>query len=232
MKTSVWVGVVVFAWIAALPIHAVTTWKLQTTEPVVALTFDDGPKPDYVVRLLEILDHYQVKATFFVVGESVLAHPDLILRMAQSGHTLANHSFSHTNLALLSTADVLAQLEKTNFALSLSVPGPVRFFRPPGGNHTHATVSLAEQLGMVTVMWDVNAQDYTLKSQRLRLDDEPIPSEVVMRILQPVQNGSIILCHSGSETTLAILPQVIRTLKKRGYRFVTLNEAAAYQWIP
>jgi peptidoglycan/xylan/chitin deacetylase (PgdA/CDA1 family) len=196
------------------------------------LTFDDGPKPDYVVRLLEILDHYQVKATFFVVGESVLAHPDLILRIAQSGHTLANHSFSHSNLALLSTADVLAQMEKTNFALSLYVPGPVRFFRPPGGNHTHATVLLAEQMGMDTVMWDVNAQDYALKSPRLRLDDEPIPTEVITRIVHHVQNGSIILCHSGSEATLAILPEVIRTLKKRGYRFVTLNEARANKWLP
>jgi peptidoglycan/xylan/chitin deacetylase (PgdA/CDA1 family) len=125
-----------------------------------ALTFDDGPNPLWTPRLLDLLDRRSVRATFFLVGSRAQAEPALVRQILSAGHLIGNHSWSHLNLALASSATIEDQLYRTTQTLAEITGAPPRFFRPPYGARRPATLAIARRLGLTPVLWNAMTSDW------------------------------------------------------------------------
>lgn len=187
--------------------------------PYVALTIDDGPHPEYVPRLLKIFEQEGIKATFFVVGKMAKKYPECIRLEVEAGHEVGNHTYRHLPMTSLMKEEIIEELEKVNEVVSPITGRPMNLFRPPGGRYDRRVVEIAAEQGYRTVLWSVASHDYGCAD----------PQAIAKRILKGVRPGSIILCHSGLEPTLSVLPEVIRSLKQRGYVFVTVSELLQIQ---
>ncbi|MBC8143418.1 MAG: polysaccharide deacetylase family protein, partial [Armatimonadetes bacterium] len=193
-------------------------WKGETTEKIVALTFDDGPNsaPHRTPALLTALKEVGATATFFVVGKMVEKSPDLVTRMFDDGHEIANHSYSHPNLTYLTPLAVQAELCRTSVLVRDLTGSRPRFYRPPGGNFNTATVDAARSLGLAGAYWTLDA---------IRLETAPLPpAELTKYVLQNVRPGSIVLLHNAPENTVAAVGNIVRGLRERGYKLVTMTE--------
>ena len=185
--------------------------------PEIALTFDDGPNPYYTPQILSILQKYNVKATFFCVGRQVAAYPGLVLREYNAGHVIGNHSWSHPDMALLTATSIRLQLVSTSDAIQEATGVRPLYFRPPYGIMSVPVLTEAYHLGFTTVIWNDEARDWQL----------PGASVIVNRILWLARNGAIILLHDGGgnrSQTVAALPYIIRGLRARGFRLVTIAQ--------
>jgi len=234
-KKSIWAGLLLFLLLPLMSIsgNSNTLWRGPTENRVVALTFDDGPKAPFTQHLLAALQTLGVKATFFVVGNSIEKEPDLLKQIADAGHELANHSYSHSDFTTLSDDQVRAEVTKTQAAIWRYGQQRTPWFRPPGGNTDARVQGLLAELGVVTVMWTINAEDYTVLNQRFPLRNElkdlkgkysvDYAGDVLQRVLAKASPGSIVLMHNGGDATLAALPQIVAALRERGYGFVTLS---------
>ncbi|MFL5816866.1 MAG: polysaccharide deacetylase family protein, partial [Conexibacter sp.] len=182
---------------------------------VVALTFDDGPSP-YTSAVLDVLEREQVRATFFVIGQQVAGGASLVRRELAEGHMLADHTWSHANVSG-GGGFASGQITSTASAIQRATGFRPCLFRAPYGAVSSSLIGVAHGLGFTTVQWDVDPQDWAL----------PGSGAIYARIVGSAQNGSIILMHDGGgprSQTLAALPGVIRTLKARGYGFVTVDQ--------
>lgn len=180
----------------------------------IALTFDDGPHPEWTPAVLDLLKLYQVHATFCVIGRQVPEYPHLVRRIAAEGHALCNHTWSHDlGLSVRPTAAIQNQLGGTSRAVvAAGAPAP-RLYRAPGGMWSRAVVGQAARLGMVSLGWNVDPQDWA----------KPGSARIAGRVLDSVSPGAIVLLHDGGgnrrqtvEALRIMLPQLIR----RGYQFV------------
>ncbi|MGK5443644.1 polysaccharide deacetylase family protein [Micromonospora sp. URMC 105] len=161
--------------------------RVTTGSPEVALTFDDGPDPQYTPQVLEILREFGVRATFCVVGENVQAHPELVQAIVADGHTLCNHSWQHdVQLGRRSPATIRADLLRTNEAIHKAVPdAPVAWYRQPGGAWTYPVVSVAEELGMTPLHWNVDPSDW----------QAPGAAQIATLVAREAGPGSVVLLH-------------------------------------
>ncbi|GHO62445.1 oligosaccharide deacetylase [Ktedonobacter sp. SOSP1-52] len=183
----------------------------------VALTFDDGPSPNFTAKVLDVLEAYRIKATFFCIGRQVQAFPDLTLRAYKAGYEIENHSWSHPVMTGLSLEGQYWQLQHTNNTIERVTHQRPLVIRPPYGAYNASSLQLATSLRLVTVAWDVDAHDWS----------RPGTDTILHNVLDHVKNGSIILMHDGGgdrSQTLAALPTIIETLFERGYRFVTIRQ--------
>ncbi|MBX3113349.1 MAG: polysaccharide deacetylase family protein [Fimbriimonadaceae bacterium] len=178
-----------------------------------ALTFDDGPHGKVTYDLLKLLKEYDVRATFFVVGKMVINRKNMLRQMEAEGHEIANHSFSHPDLANLDLLDTLTEYKATQIAVYDILGHQPRFCRPPGGRMDEKTLRAASALGLTTVYWNSNPGDY-------KFDD---PEKILERLRLNRQNGSIILLHSGLPQTVEALKTFIPECLKQGYEFVLLD---------
>ncbi|MED7952915.1 polysaccharide deacetylase family protein [Streptomyces sp. BE303] len=190
--------------------------------PMVALTFDDGPDPEFTPQVLDVLRRYDAPAAFFCIGLHVLAHPGVVRRTAAEGHTLGNHSWSHAYLPDLGPIGLREQLGHTSEALAeaAGLDGPVGWLRPPYGGRSPELLDTVADLGLTTVLWDVETNDWAL----------PGPEVIAERVFRQVRPGSVVLMHDGGgdrAQTVAALPTVITGLRERGYRLVGLGELLA-----
>ena len=195
--------------------------------PLAALTFDDGPKPEFAIPLLNLLDQHHVRATFFVVGKEALTHPDIIYRMHQSGHELGNHSYSHHRMDSLSKDKVYEEIERTNKVLEKISNQKINFFRPPGGRLNKTVRSAVKDHNLEIAFWDINPGDYTFFTQGLSIKGDRIKNlarHISEKVLTNIKSGDIILLHNGGPETLESLPTIINRLRQKGYKFVTLTE--------
>ncbi len=188
----------------------------------VALTFDDGPSPDYTASILTTLERTHTPATFFLVGTNVQAYPALVRREAGDGFTLGIHTWDHPDMTTLSAQQRQWELAATAQAIHavLGADYCLPFWRPPFGAYDDAVLSQARSLGLSTVTWDVDPQDWSA----------PGVSVIVDRVLSAVHPGAIILLHDGYSSrwqTAEALPLIIRGLKRRGYVPVTLPQLLA-----
>jgi len=197
-----------------------------TSEPlkqkVVALTFDDGPNPPYTDQIVEYLYSQHVKATFFVVGLAVQAHPDSIRREVKDGDVVGNHSWDHAHLVLLSRAHVLRELTTTEEEIQRVAGVRTTLFRPPFGARDFTVIQAAHQLGYQVIMWSV-----PLPADWQR----PAPDVIASRVLKYVKDGSIIVLHDGNrgkpadrKNTVEATKLIVTALKAQGYRFVTVPD--------
>jgi len=203
-----------------------------TNERVVALTYDDGPNPPYTDRILEVLERERVHATFFLVGRAVEAYPDVVRREVRDGDAVGNHSWDHSHLVVLSQAQLVQSIERTDAAIRGAAGVRTHLLRPPFGARDWSVMQTAQRLGYTVVMW----------SAPLARDWEYPPADVIaQRVLAGVGDGSIVVLHDGNRGMLCgaqhINPHVcdrsadiaatrfiIEELKRRGYRFVTIPE--------
>ena len=202
--------------------------SLPTAERIVCLTFDDGPNPGITEKILDILETYQVKASFFIVGKEAEKYPDLIFRIHQQGHDIENHSFSHPNLTLIPSENLTRELDRTNDVIEGISGVTPRFFRPPGGQYNTAVLSEADKHNLIMILWSVNAQDYIPGSPMHKLASVPAYKKQSATlhdlVLHSVKAGSVILMHNGIMDTVNSLPIIIRSLQEQGYKIRSLSE--------
>lgn len=186
-------------------------WRLpDKKQKCVYLTFDDGPIPEVTPWVLDTLDKYNVKATFFMVGDNVRKHPDVFKRVLERGHCIGNHTFNHIQGLKYWTKNFLANVKQAAELI------PSKLFRPPHG-HMRIPQTLFIRKHYKIVMWDVVTRDYS----NLRT-----PEETLQVVKQYTRNGSIIVFHDSlraERNMKATLPLAIEWLKAEGYIFKTLQ---------
>ena len=188
----------------------------------VALTFDDGPHPVTTRAVLEILRAYDVRATFFVLGHKVEAHPDVVREIRAAGHTLGIHGFQHDHLfSLRTSAYAVAQIERTQRAIETACGVRPTLFRPPIGFASHLTFRGAERAAVRVIAWSVRSLD-GLRSAR--------PERVAARVIAHLEDGAIVLLHDAAErddftpASIAALPRILEALRERAFRAVSVDE--------
>jgi peptidoglycan/xylan/chitin deacetylase (PgdA/CDA1 family) len=196
-------------------------YYVETTEPVVAFTFDDGPGPNWTPMVLDALDQAQVPATFFMVGQQLRDHADLV-RTRMARHEIGNHSWSHDDLATLDRPRVEDELARTH-ELILKVFGrEPRVMRPPYGHLGGSTVLAANHFGYDITLWS-----HLMRERRFEHD----PQGQIRDIVDNVRPGSIILAHDIGEkhrlVALRGLGAMFAGLRARGFRFTTVSELTA-----
>lgn len=192
-----------------LPVYSV-----DTNEKKVCLTFDVAWGNEDVDEILNVLKKYDVKATFFIVGEWVEKYPNDVKKIHGAGHSVQNHSDTHPHMSKLSAGETAAEIRKCNEKIKNTIGASPILFRPPYGEYNNDVITAAGNEKMQTVQWDVDSLDWK----------NPAPEEIRKRILKSVQNGSIILLHVGAKNTAASLPGIIEDLKNQGYSFAAVNE--------
>jgi peptidoglycan/xylan/chitin deacetylase (PgdA/CDA1 family) len=199
-----------------------TYYKGRGKRKQVALTFDDGPHPDYTHELLDILSCANVKGTFFIVGKNALACPDIVKRIHNEGHAIGNHSWSHALLGWSNLERITSELDSTQRILTKITGVAPELFRPPFGNRDRRVLEEARKKGLETILWSVTAFDWKC----------PGADKIMRIIMKRVKPGAIILLHDGAEKarnpdrlqTVEVVRRIIPVLRSRGYNFVTVPE--------
>lgn len=182
----------------------------------IALTFDDGPSP-YTLEILQILKKFKIKATFFVTGESLSLHPEILKSVVSEGHIVGNHTWNHPDITKISTKDLYKEIYSLNKAIKKITRKDVKLFRPPYGEINEKSRRVLFEFGLLPVLWDLDTQDWDLT----RTDS------IEDRIMGGLKEQNIILMHDGGgprEQTVQALPEIIKSLKQRGYVFLTIPE--------
>jgi len=201
----------------------ITHWSGTTHGKLVALTFDDGPNEPFTSEVLDVLRREHVRATFFLIGSNVRRDPRTAKRIVQEGHAVGNHSDTHTaGFAFEATATLRADLDRAERTIHSATGVYPHLFRPPQGIRTPWLMSTVARDSLVTVTWDDAPGDWVRMPARTLAD----------RTVDRAHSGSIILLHDGlnltrsadRSETVAALPEIIRRLRARGYRFVTVPE--------
>ena len=194
--------------------------EAKAVGPAVALTFDDGPSGRFTSRLLDGLEAEHVKATFLLCGYRMETYPELTARIAEAGHEIGLHGYSHKNLQYLSRRDIAKELTDTEALLPEGVR--VRWFRPPGGMLTESVRQVAQARKLGILSWSVDPRDWAVDN----------PGEIVERIVEKVDDGDVILMHDMTDSSVDAALEVISRLKKAGFRFLTVSELAKLHSVP
>jgi peptidoglycan/xylan/chitin deacetylase (PgdA/CDA1 family) len=181
----------------------------------IAMTFDDGPSATLTPKLLDLLAAHHIKATFFVIGENVAEHPEIVARAAREGHEIGNHSWSHPNFGKMSDPAVRSQLQRTDDAIQNATGERPTVMRPPYGSITAREKRwIHDEFGYRVILWDVDPLDWK----------RPGPAVVRNRILKDTQPGSIVLSHDIHPGTIEAMPSTLDALDAKGFKFVTVSE--------
>jgi peptidoglycan/xylan/chitin deacetylase (PgdA/CDA1 family) len=201
--------------------HALTLgsiWRGRRVEAV-ALTFDDGPDPEWTPRVLDLLARAGVRATFFLIGERAQRQPDLVRRISAEGHDLGNHTWSHRSLWLSGPATTVRQVVDGHEAIAEAAGRPPRFFRPPWGMTNLALFPVLRRLGTPCVFWTVQPEGR-----------RPVPPALqVQRVLGRLRPGAIVDLHDApglpgaGERLAAALPDLLAGLGARGFALAPLS---------
>lgn len=193
-----------------LPIYNVDKGE----DKVCSITFDAAWDDLDTDKLIEILNKYQVKATFFMVGSWVEKYPESVKKFASNGHEIMNHSDSHPHINQLSEEKVKEEITKCADKIEAATGKRPDLFRGPYGEYNNTVLRAAEAVGNKTIQWDVDSLDW----KDLAADD------IVARVTKRVKPGSIILFHNGAKNTPEALPEILEKLIADGYRFVPVGE--------
>ncbi len=208
-------------------------WSVETDRPFCALTFDDGPDPEFTPRILEILARHNVRATFLAMGYNAVRHGRLLQEVVEAGHEFGSHTWSHITLPSATPQEVRAEVERGIRAVESRAGGKVRFFRPPHGRVTEAAVRAAADLGQDIVAWSVTRGE-------LRWRD---PDLVASHVVGALGRGDIVDLHDGigratfnrggehaarlrrrRVTEIEALPRILEGVRAKGLHAVTLSE--------
>lgn len=197
-------------------------WGARTDARVVALTWDDGPSPEYTGAVLDALAAADARATFFVVGERVRRFPDLVRRQAAEGHEIGNHTDGHDDLARLTEEAARVTLERAGDAVAAAVGERPAVLRPPYGHLSGAALAAAGALDLDVALWTHALDEVGLS-----------PEDNVVAVLDGLRPGGVVLAHDHGDARravgLAALPGVLAGLRDAGYATVTVSELLAIE---
>lgn len=185
--------------------------QVVTEKKKIALTFDDGPHEKYTPMLLDGLKERNVCASFFLMGKNAESYPDIVKRIQEEGHVIGNHSYSHVQLNAMKEVEACQEMTKANQVIAEITGKTPNYVRPPFGAWSHNLDCITN---MIVVLWDVDPLDWQCQDAGL----------VVKRVVSNVEEGDIILLHDSYQSTVEAAFQIIDTLEKEGYEFVTLDE--------
>ncbi len=183
----------------------------QILQKKIAITFDDGPNPDYTEMLLEGLAERKVSATFFLLGKEVEKYPDIVKDIYDGGHLIGTHSYEHVNLSSLNDKAAIEQVDKTNEAIKEITGESPEYIRPPFGCWK---CNLDYETSMIEVLWDVDPLDWKTSNSDV----------ITKRVVDKVEENDIILLHDASESSVKAAFKIIDELQQQGYVFVTVDE--------
>ncbi|GIM45301.1 polysaccharide deacetylase familiy protein [Collibacillus ludicampi] len=207
-------------------LHLGVIWRGSRFRREVALTFDDGPDPRYTEPLLELLQQYGARATFFLVGERALQYPELVRKIVAAGHEIGVHGMHHDHAWLLTPRQSWVEAEQATTVLEQIIGRKLNLFRPPWGTFNWSTYISGRRLGLKPVLWDVTARDWVPNQH---------PDTIKERLLKDVRNGSIVLCHDAGgapdapRNTLAALREVLPIWEKLGFKLIPVSELIGNQ---
>ena len=194
----------------------------DTTQKRLYLTFDAGYENGYTAAILDTLKAQQVSAAFFVVGHYLESAPDLVRRMVEEGHIVANHTYSHPDMSAIAGENAflheLCRVEETYRRITGQEMG--KFYRPPQGKYSEQNLKMAAAAGYATFFWSLAYVDW-------QVDAQPTREVALKKLVGRIHNGAIVLLHSTSATNAAVLEEVILKWKEMGYTFGSLTELCA-----
>ena len=194
----------------------------DTTQKVLYLTFDAGYENGCTARILDALKAQNVKAAFFLVGNYMEKNPDLVRRMVEEGHIVANHTMHHPDMSKIENktafAKELGDLE--NLFREITGKELPKYYRPPQGTYSQKNLELAKELGYKTVFWSLAYVDW-------RNDAQPTREQAFEKLIPRTHNGAVVLLHSTSATNAAILDELLTKWESLGYRFAPIEELFA-----
>jgi peptidoglycan/xylan/chitin deacetylase (PgdA/CDA1 family) len=197
---------------------AISYSAVQVQGPFIAITFDDGPSQKLTPELLDTLAQHHIHATFFVIGQNAVEHPEILQRAVREGHEIGNHSWSHPAFAKMADAKVRAELQKTDDAIRQAIGQRPTLMRPPYGSITPRQKQwINQEFGYRMILWDVDPLDWK----------RPGPNVVMSRIVKQTRPGSIILAHDIHPGTVKAMPETLAQLEAKGFKFVTVSELIA-----
>ncbi len=194
-----------------LPVYAVGR---EETDKTISISFDAAWGNEDTRTLIEILDRYDITATFFLVGEWVEKYPESVKELSDAGHEIMNHSDTHPHMSKLSAEQMRREIEACNDRIEAITGVRPTLFRAPYGEYCDGLIRVLEGLGMYCIQWDVDSLDWKDLS----------PAEISSRVCGGVRPGSICLFHNAAKNTPAALPLLIERLQSEGYRFVPISE--------
>lgn len=192
-----------------LPIYSV-----ERNDNKISISFDCAYGADYTLKLLDVLDEYNVKCTFFCVEFWVEKYPDMVKEIVGRGHEIGTHSKTHPKMSKLSESEIKNELTSSISAIESLTGKKVELFRPPYGDYNDRLIKTARELGLFTIQWDVDSLDWKDLSAK----------EIKSRVTSRVKSGSIVLFHNQGLHTAEALPTIIRELKGEGYEFVKISD--------
>ncbi len=194
------------------PVVAEPYYQGAETNPVISLAFNVDWGDEYLPGILQVLDQYDVKATFFLTGRWTHNHQALALEIAKAGHEIGNHAYSHKSPNGLSYEQNKEEITKTAIEIKKATGIDPVLYAPPSGERDDHVLRAAEDLGYSTILWSVDTIDW----------QRPSPQIIVQRVEKKIHNGAIILAHP-TDSTLKALPTLLADLTKGGYSFVTVS---------
>lgn len=187
---------------------------LNSKEKYVAITFDDGPNTEFTPQILKILKNYNAKATFFCIGKHIEQYPDIIKEIINDGHTIGNHSYSHSSFFdFYGKRKVIAEIKKTDDLIQKLIGKKMNLFRPPYGVTNPSISKAIKQTAHKVIGWNIRSLD-TVKNN---------DQEILNRITNKITPGSVILLHDSKAITVNVLEQLLLFLQKNNYKPVTVN---------
>lgn len=192
-----------------LPIYSV-----ERTDNKISISFDCAYGADYTEKLLDVLDEYDVKCTFFMVEFWVKKFPDLVKEISNRGHEIGTHSKTHPKMSTLSKTQIEEELLSSIKAIEDITGKKVEVFRPPYGDYDNELIEVCEKLKLYPIQWDVDSIDWKDISAE----------QITKRIISKTKSGSIILCHNNGLHTAEALPYVLSNLKEKGFKFVEIGK--------
>ncbi len=194
-------------------------YELPTRDKIIALTFDDGPHPVYTPQILDILEQYQVPATFFMIGNRMEEYPEIVKEVSARGHLVANHTHTHPqNLRAESLENIREEIYQCQQSIERLANQDTYLFRPPRGILNPKIIKMLHKEGYTVVLWSISADHH----------DAPTPELMADRVIKHAHPGEIVLIHDGRTDLrwkdVEATRLIIKNLSKQGYRFVTLEE--------
>ena len=191
---------------------------IETSEKVVYLTFDDGPTKE-TSKIIDLLDDLNVKATFFLIGDNIEKNMEDAKLIAENGHDIGNHTYSHNRMIFKSPSFIKEEIDKTNELIKTIGYEKEIFFRPPYGKKLFILPQYLNKINQKTVMWNIEPESYEESSKS--------PETIANHVKENVKNGSIILLHPMNDSTGKILESIrliVEQLQSEGYSFKLLSE--------
>ena len=191
-------------------------YQVETKDKAVALTFEVVWEPAFTAEVLDILDRYKIRSTFFLTGSWLRQNPDLAREIIERGHEIGQHGYSHKHLTELDDEQLKQEFDLMAEALQEELNVQTSLFRPPYGELDQRVFAFAAERGYTTVVWSINPHDWR----------EPGKDKIISRITKQLHKGAIILLHTNSSQTVEALPVIIQSLLMQEYEILTFTELA------